>query len=71
MDDFVNRGTAVARKNYRARSGADLPMLDQALEHVFAGRVDPRSVEEAVELISIKSGDAVRGFDEVKEVGNA
>lgn len=51
MGDFVDLGTIAARKNYRARHGADLPMLDQALVRVFAGLVDPRSVEEAIELI--------------------
>ena len=51
MGDFVDLGTIAARKNYRARPGSDLPMLDQALVRVFAGLVDPRSVEEAIELI--------------------
>lgn len=51
MNDFINQGTLTARKNYRARRGADLPMLDQALLRVFSGVVDPRSVEEAIELI--------------------
>jgi len=52
MDDFVNHGTRVARKNYRARDGADLPLLEQALHLVFAGEVDPRAVEKTVDLIS-------------------
>lgn len=51
MSDFINLGTVMARKNYRARPDSDLPMLGQALTHVFIGEVDPRAVEEAVDLI--------------------
>lgn len=59
MSDFVSHGTVVARKNYRARPGSDLPMLDQALARVFAGLVDPRSVEEAIDLILPKEASDV------------
>jgi type II secretory ATPase GspE/PulE/Tfp pilus assembly ATPase PilB-like protein len=52
MDDFVNHGTSVARKNYRARVDSDRPLLEQALHLVFAGEVDPRAVEKTVDLIS-------------------
>ncbi|MBU3602304.1 GspE/PulE family protein [Polynucleobacter sp. AM-25C3] len=52
MDDFVNHGTSVARKNYRARVDSDRPLLEQALHLVFTGEVDPRAVEKTVDLIS-------------------
>lgn len=52
MDDFVNHGTRVARKNYRAREGSDRPLLEQAMRLVFAGEVDPLAVEKTVDLIS-------------------
>ena len=51
MEDFIQKGTAVARKNYRARAGSDLPILDQALQYAFNGLVDPRAIEKAVDLI--------------------
>ncbi|MBU3640984.1 GspE/PulE family protein [Polynucleobacter sp. Fuers-14] len=51
MDDFVNHGTSVARKNYRARVDSDRPLLEQALSLVFAGEVDPRAVEKTVDLV--------------------
>lgn len=55
MNDLIDHGTVIARANYRGRSDADLPMIDQALKKVFLGDVDPRSVEEAVDLISLKA----------------
>ncbi|MBU3595094.1 Flp pilus assembly complex ATPase component TadA [Polynucleobacter sp. 86C-FISCH] len=58
MADFINHGTSVARKNYRARLDADLPIFDQALEKVFSGLIDPRAVEEAIGRISLLPKDA-------------
>ena len=54
MRDIIESGTVVARRNYRARPESDLPMIDQAIGMVFNGSVDPRSVEEAVELITAR-----------------
>jgi type II secretory ATPase GspE/PulE/Tfp pilus assembly ATPase PilB-like protein len=49
--DFITRGTAVARNNYRNRPGAEASMLEIAIAHVLAGDVDPRDVENNVDLI--------------------
>lgn len=54
MHDFIAYGSAVARKNYRARPDADQSMFITALAHAFAGEVDPRAVEECVDLVEEK-----------------
>lgn len=51
MSDFIEHGSAVARDNYRHRSTSDPSLMETALRHVFAGDVDPRSVEQSVDLI--------------------
>lgn len=51
MQDFVERGSEVARANYYARPDADPSMLMQAIRYALAGVVDPRAVEEEVDLI--------------------
>lgn len=51
MRDFIEHGSEVARANYRKKPGADLPMLDAAILHALAGVVDPRHVEDSVDLI--------------------
>ncbi len=49
--DLIGRDTAQARRNYRARPGADLSILEEALRRVLDGDVDPTDVEDTVELI--------------------
>jgi general secretion pathway protein E len=51
MRDFVEYGSEKARDNYRLRPGADPSMLEVAIRHALAGQVDPRSVEDWVDLI--------------------
>lgn len=55
MRDFVESGSATARDNYRARDDADPSMLEAAIHHALSGVVDPRSIEEEVDLIVPKS----------------
>lgn len=54
MKDLVEHGSEVARRNYRSRPDADKAMLETALQRVFAGNVDPRSVEKMVAKIASK-----------------
>jgi type II secretory ATPase GspE/PulE/Tfp pilus assembly ATPase PilB-like protein len=54
MADFIEHGSDVARANYRARADADPSMLETAINHVLAGELDPRSVEDSVDLIESK-----------------
>lgn len=51
MSDFVVGGAALARRNYRARSGADPSVLASAMAHVLAGRADPRDVNKKVDTV--------------------
>lgn len=51
MKDFVEHGSETARDRYRARPNSDPSMLVQAIRHTLKGLVDPRSVEEEVDLI--------------------
>lgn len=54
MQDFVNYGSDVARKNYRSRPNAEMPMLERAINHVLEGRLDPLRIEELIDLIPKK-----------------
>jgi general secretion pathway protein E len=54
MSDFIHLGTAIARRNYHQRPDADPPLLDTAIQHVLAGRVDPFHVQEKVDIIVTK-----------------
>ncbi len=54
MSDFIHLGTARARRNYHQRPDADPPLLDTAIQHVLAGRVDPFHVQEVVDIIITK-----------------
>ena len=51
MRDFIDRGSETARDNYRARPDADPSMLVSAITHALAGELDPRAVEDCVDLI--------------------
>jgi len=61
MKDFVDHGSEVARDNYRARPDADPSMLEAAIHYALSGAVDPRSVEEEVDLIGAKPAGHVGG----------
>lgn len=54
MNDFVEHGTEVARRNYRALPGSDLPMMDQAMKFLFAGQVDVVAIEDKIDEIKAK-----------------
>lgn len=54
MRDFIKQGSEVARDNYRANSDADPSMLESAITHVLAGSIDPRAVEDWVDMIEPK-----------------
>jgi len=58
MRDFVDHGSEVARNNYRARPDADPSMLESAIGHVLSGTVDPRDVEDCVDLIEPRGSNA-------------
>lgn len=51
MSDFIQHGSDVARAKYRARSDADPSMLETAIRLALDGLVDPREVENRVDLI--------------------
>lgn len=51
MRDFIDHGSETARDNYRAKPGADPSMLESAIAYALTGVVDPRSVEDWVDLI--------------------
>ncbi|MES2879232.1 MAG: ATPase, T2SS/T4P/T4SS family [Pseudomonadota bacterium] len=57
MNDFIEHGTTVARKNYRAREGADPSMLSTSIQYALRGFVDPRAVEKNVNLIPMMQGN--------------
>ncbi|VWC83166.1 type II/IV secretion system protein [Burkholderia lata] len=63
MADFIDRGTAIARRNYHCRPDADPPLLETAIGHVLSGRVDPNHVQEMVDVIVTK-----KQFHEVVDV---
>lgn len=49
--DFIEHGTAVARTHYRQRPDADPSMLEAAIAHALAGAIDPRAIEQFIDLI--------------------
>jgi type II secretory ATPase GspE/PulE/Tfp pilus assembly ATPase PilB-like protein len=57
MEIMAKEGTAAARKYYRAQgdaTGAGKSMLENAMDLVFQGKLDPREVEESVDVIEPK-----------------
>ncbi len=54
MEIMAKQGTAAARKFYRQSGAAGKSMLENALDLVFEGKMDPREVEEAVDVIEPK-----------------
>jgi general secretion pathway protein E len=61
MRDFIQHGTETARANYYARPDVDPPMLVQAILHALNGVVDPRTVEDKVDLIEAKPARQQQG----------
>ncbi|RWA55694.1 hypothetical protein AU476_06165 [Cupriavidus sp. UYMSc13B] len=61
MEDVLERGVAVARRNHRRKSGSDKSMLSNAMELVLSGKLSPIDVHRGVEKIEFKDeheGDA-------------
>lgn len=54
MTDFIEHGSATARRNYRARSDSDPSLLEAAIKLALSGAVDLRDVEAWVDLIEAK-----------------
>jgi general secretion pathway protein E len=51
MDNFISKGTAFARDHHRKQEGADPSMLERGIKYALEGLVDPRTVEEQIDLI--------------------
>lgn len=51
MRDFINEGSEAARDNHRAKHDADPSMLEAAIRYAQNGEVDPRHIEDSVDLI--------------------
>lgn len=54
MRDYIEHGSDVARSKYRAKPDADPSMLETAIAYAMAGALDPRAVEDWVDLIEAK-----------------
>jgi type II secretory ATPase GspE/PulE/Tfp pilus assembly ATPase PilB-like protein len=54
MRDFIKHGSETARDKYRENPDADPSMLESAVTLTLAGTVDPRAVEDWVDLIEPK-----------------
>lgn len=57
MQDCIDLGVAVARRNHRERPGSDKPMIAHAMDLVLAGKLDPMDAERNVDAIPMQ-GDA-------------
>lgn len=55
MRDFVALGTEEARRRHRERADTDGSLLENAMNHVCRGHIDPRDVEKSVDLIVRRS----------------
>lgn len=51
MSDFIKHGSDVARTNHRKKPDSDPSMLESAIKYSLAGIVDPRSIEDSIDLI--------------------
>ncbi|HJV75123.1 MAG TPA: ATPase, T2SS/T4P/T4SS family [Noviherbaspirillum sp.] len=56
MSDFINQGSEKARDNYRASPDADPSMLESAISLALKGLLDPRAIEDCIDLIEPKDG---------------
>jgi type II secretory ATPase GspE/PulE/Tfp pilus assembly ATPase PilB-like protein len=55
MADFIEHGSETARKNYRKSPGSDPSMLETAIKNALSGVVDPRHIEDCIDLIEDKT----------------
>jgi len=51
MRDFIREGSETARDNHRQKKGTDPSMLEAAIGLALKGEVDPRKIEDYVDLI--------------------
>lgn len=51
MNDFMQHGSDYAREQYRARPDADPSLLEASIKYALQGVIDPRAVEDFVDLI--------------------
>jgi general secretion pathway protein E len=68
--DFITKGVAIARANFRARPDADPSMLESAIHRVLIGEVDPNDVEESVDLIVEKKSDRSATVVSIRELSS-
>jgi type II secretory ATPase GspE/PulE/Tfp pilus assembly ATPase PilB-like protein len=54
MQDCIKLGVLEARRNHRARKGADKPMIAHAMDLVLAGRLSPVDAERSVDAIPMR-----------------
>ncbi|XYJ92341.1 Putative type IV secretion apparatus, ATPase component (PilQ-like protein) (plasmid) [Cupriavidus necator] len=54
MQDCIEHGVLVARRNHRARPGSDKPMIAHAMDLVLTGRLDPVDAERSVDAIPMR-----------------
>ncbi len=57
MYDFIHHGTAVARRNHRAKPDSDKSLLENAIIKCLNGLCDPRDVESYVDIITPKGAE--------------
>ncbi|MDR3535212.1 MAG: ATPase, T2SS/T4P/T4SS family [Acetobacteraceae bacterium] len=51
MRDFVDNGTEAARRNHRRRKGADGSLLENVVDRVLAGLIDPNDIGRFVDRL--------------------
>ncbi len=54
MKDFIDHGVETARRNHRLRDDTDNSMVVNAVALVLEGKVDPRDVENNIDIIAPK-----------------
>lgn len=62
MNDFITNGSEVARDNYRSTSDVDPSMLESSISYALAGMIDPRAVEDCVDLIEHNKNNTYKLF---------
>jgi type II secretory ATPase GspE/PulE/Tfp pilus assembly ATPase PilB-like protein len=54
MADFIEHGSEIARRNHRNLPDSDASMLETAIQYALKGVVDPRSIEDKIDLIKVR-----------------
>lgn len=54
MNDCIELGVHVARRNHRRKPGSDKTMIAHAMDLVLAGRIDPMDAEQQVDEIPLR-----------------